>query len=41
MEPKNIEGLEVELEIQIEELELKIAPGDLVCPFTGGGGWGR
>ena len=41
MEPKNIEGLEVELEIYVEDLEEKNAPGDLVWPFPGGGGWGR
>lgn len=41
MEPKN-NGLELELEINVEELEQKIAPGDLVWPFGGGGGgWGH
>ena len=40
MEPKN-EGFELELEIKVEELEQKIAPGELVWPFPGGGGWGR
>ena len=42
MEPNNIEGFELELEINVEELELKVAPGELVWPFSGGGGnpWG-
>ena len=41
MEPKNIEGFELELEIKVEELEQKIAPGELVWPFPGGGNpWG-
>ncbi len=41
MEPKNIEGIELELEIKIEELELKAVPGELVWPFPGGGNpWG-
>ena len=37
MEPKNIEGFELELEIKVEELEERIAPGELVWPFPGGG----
>ena len=41
MEPKNIEGIEIELEIKVEELEHKVAPGEIVWPFPGGGGWGR
>jgi hypothetical protein len=47
MEPMKFEGFEVELEIEVEELEPKIAPGDLVWPFgddkggKGGGKWGR
>ncbi len=43
MEPKNIEGfeIEIELEINIEELEQKIAPGETVWPFPGPGNpWG-
>jgi hypothetical protein len=41
MEPKNIEGFE--LEIKVEELEERIAPGELVWPFPGdkGGGGGH
>ena len=40
MEPKNIEGFELELEINVEELEQRIAPGELVWPFPGGKGKG-
>ena len=40
MEPKNIEGFELELEIKVEELEERIAPGELVWPFPGGKGKG-
>ena len=35
----NKEGLEVE--IQIEELEVKIAPGETVLPLGGGHGGGH
>jgi len=38
---KNIEELEIELDFEVEELESKIAPGELVWPFGGCGGWGR
>ena len=41
MDAKKTEGLELELEIKVEELEQKIAPGELVWPFPGGGNpWG-
>ena len=41
MEPKNNEGFELELELIIEELEQKIAPGDTGFPFPGPGNpWG-
>ena len=33
MEPKNAEGFELALEINIEELEDRAAPGELVWPF--------
>ena len=38
-----VECQELEIEIQVEELEQKIAPGELVWPFGGGcgGWWGR
>lgn len=36
MEPKNCEGIGFELEINIEELETKVAPGELVWPFRNG-----
>jgi hypothetical protein len=41
MEPMNTEG--IELEISIEELELKIAPdgGETVLPLPCGGGKGK
>ena len=39
MELAKTEGME--LEIIIEELEHKVAPGEIVWPFPGGGGWGR
>ena len=38
MEPKNIEAFELELKINVEELEQRIAPGELVWPFQGGKG---
>ena len=42
MDVKN-EGFELEITLFeiIEELEHKVAPGELVWPFPGGGGWGR
>ena len=41
MEPKDIiKGFELDLELEIEELEEKIAPGELVWPFPGGKGKG-
>jgi len=41
MEPKNaIKGIELDLELEIEELEEKIAPGELVWPSPGGKGQG-
>jgi hypothetical protein len=36
VEPKNIEGFELELEIKVEKLEERIAPGELVWPFPKG-----
>jgi hypothetical protein len=44
MEPKNIEGLDREINVQIEELEEKIAPGfffDTVWPFPNPISWSR
>ena len=40
MEPKNNEGFEFELELVIEELEQKIAPGDTGFPFPAAYAWG-
>ena len=41
MELKNInKGFELDLELEIEELEELIAPGELVWPFPGGKGKG-
>jgi hypothetical protein len=43
MEPTTMDGFEVTLEIHVEELEEKNAPGDLVWPFPGAGlgAWAR
>ena len=41
MEPKNMERFELELEIKVEELEERSAPGELVWPFPNGKGGGK